>query len=120
VTDQEKKTLLDEHSFERLLEAAYVLQEHHRRMRELEEKMEAGSERLRAQEPANAAPPPEAKGEPAESSRSYSDYTLTLAEIVEAQRQIQMRHLELDKALAVVVEKVARITGASGAAIGPA
>jgi len=117
VTDQEKKTLLDEHSFERLLEAAYVLQEHHRRMRELEEKMEAGSERLRAQEPANAAPPPEAKGEPAESSRSYSDYTLTLAEIVEAQRQIQMRHLELDKAMAVVADSVTRITGASGAAI---
>jgi putative methionine-R-sulfoxide reductase with GAF domain len=117
VTDQKKKPVLDEQTFERLLEAAYVLQEHNGRMRELEEKMDSQSERLREQESANQAPLPRRETESEESSRSNSDYTLTLAEIVEAQRQIQMRHLELDKAMAVVAERVARITGASGAAI---
>ncbi len=120
VTDQEKKPVLDEQAFEKLLEAAYVLQEHNSRMQELEEKMESRSERLREQETANQTPPPSlppADKKPEESSRTNGDYTLTLAEIVEAQRQIQMRRLELDKATAVVAERVTRITGASGAAI---
>ncbi len=124
VTDQEKKPVLDEQAFEMLLAAAYVLQEHNSRMQELEEKMESQSARLREQEavqapppspPANQAKPDERK--PDETSRTNGDYTLTLAEIVEAQRQIQMRRLELDKAMAVVAERVMRITGASGAAI---
>jgi putative methionine-R-sulfoxide reductase with GAF domain len=120
VTDQEKKPVLDEQAFEKLLEAAYVLQEHNGRMQELEEKMESQSARLREQEAANQAPaPPRPANEtkPEESSRTNGDYTLTLAEIVEAQRQIQMRRLELDKAMAVVAERVTRITGASGAGI---
>src|SRR5258708_10421805 len=87
-------------------------------MRELEARMESHSERLREQETANQPPPPKAKPESAESSRSNGDYTLTLAEIVEAQRQIQARHLEMDKAMALIVEKVARIASATGAAIG--
>jgi putative methionine-R-sulfoxide reductase with GAF domain len=118
VTDQEKKPVLDEQTFERLLEAAYVLQEHNQKMRELEEKMESQSERLREQESANQAALQGSEAKPEATSRSHSDYTLTLAEIVEAQRQIQARHLELDKAMAVVVERVAKITNASGAAIG--
>jgi putative methionine-R-sulfoxide reductase with GAF domain len=118
VTDQGKKPVLDERTFERLLEAAYVLQEHNRRMRELEEKMGSRSDQLLEQESASQAPAPRASAsEPEEKSRSSHDYTLTLAEIVEAQRQIQMRHLELDKAMALVAERVTRITGASGAGI---
>ncbi|MGA9541966.1 MAG: GAF domain-containing protein [Candidatus Sulfotelmatobacter sp.] len=120
VTDQEKKPVLDEQAFEKLLEAAYVLQEHNSRMQEVEEKMESQSARLREQEAANQAPPPAPPAnqtKPEETSRTNGDYTLTLAEIVEAQRQIQMRRLELDKAMAVVAERVTRITGASGAAI---
>jgi putative methionine-R-sulfoxide reductase with GAF domain len=118
VTDQKNKPVLDEQTFEKLLEAAYVIQRHNRKMRELEESLESQSEQLRERESANQAPLQTSKPESEESSRSNSDYTLTLAEIVEAQHQIQMRHLELDKAMAVVAERVARITGASGAAIG--
>lgn len=118
MTDQEKNPVLDEQTFERLLEAAYVLQEHNHKMRELEERMESQSARLREQESAIQAPLEEGKAKSEETARSNSDYTLTLAEIVEAQRQIQMHRLELDKAMAVVVERVARITGASGAGIG--
>jgi len=118
VTDQNKKPILDEQTFEKLLESAYVIQEHNRKMRELEESLESHSEQLRAQESASQAPIQRSKPESDESSRADSDYTLTLAEIVEAQRQIQMHHLELDKAMAVIAERVARITSASGAGIG--
>jgi putative methionine-R-sulfoxide reductase with GAF domain len=118
VTDQNNKPMLDERTFEKLLEAAYVLQEHNRKMREVEASLESHSEQLRAQESASQAPRQRNKPESEDSSDTSGDYTLTLAEIVEAQRQIQMRHLELDKAMAVVAESVARITSASGAAIG--
>jgi putative methionine-R-sulfoxide reductase with GAF domain len=121
VTEQSKKPVLDEQTFEKLLEATYVLQEHNRKRRELEENLEWQSEQLREQELANQALVQQSKPESRESeesARAKSDYTLTLAQIVEAQRQIQMRHLDLDKALAVVAERVTRITSASGAAIG--
>jgi GAF domain-containing protein len=119
VTNQKNKPVLDEQTFEKLLEAAYVIQEHSRKVRDVEEKMESRMERLREQAQESATPGSQVS-QPAskERSRSDDDYTLTLGEIVEAQRQIQARHLDLDKALAVVAEKVARITGASGAAIG--
>jgi len=117
VTDQ-KKPVLDGQTFEKLLEAAYVMQEHNRKMREVEESLESQSEQLREQEVAHQALLQRTKSVPDESVRSNVDYTLTLAEIVEAQHQIQIRHLELDQAMAVVAERVARIATASGAAIG--
>jgi putative methionine-R-sulfoxide reductase with GAF domain len=118
VSDQENKPVLDEQTFGKLLEAAFVLQEHNRKMQALEASLESQSEQLREQELANEALLQEGNSEAEESVREDADYTLTLAEIVEAQHQIQIRHLELDKALAVVAERVARITNASGAGIG--
>ena len=122
MTEPANRPVLDQQTFDKLLEAAYVIQEHNRRMRELEENLESQSEKLRQQDSANQLPRPTEKHrdndqESPEAGRS-SDYTLTLAEIVEAQNQIQMRHLDLDKAMAVVAERIARITGASGAGIG--
>jgi GAF domain-containing protein len=118
VTDQDKKPVLDEQTFEKLLEAAYVLQEHNRKMRELDQSLESQRDQLVQQELANGALQPRSTSESKERSPEDSDYTLTLSEIVEAQRQIQMHHLGLDKAMAVVAERVARITKSSGAAIG--
>ena len=117
MSDQTNKPVLDQQTFEKLLQAAYVLQEHNRKMRELEETLESQSEQLREQELASQ---PLQKSNPAadQRSRSDGDYTLTLAQIVEVQHQIQMRHLDLNNAMAVVCERVARITGASGSAIG--
>jgi putative methionine-R-sulfoxide reductase with GAF domain len=117
VAYQENKPVLDEQTFEKLLEAAYVIQEHNRRSRELEQNLEPQSERLREQESASQAALPRSNPDP-EETRSSGDYTFTLAEIVEAQHQIQMRHLELGQAMAVVAERVTRIAKASGAAIG--
>jgi putative methionine-R-sulfoxide reductase with GAF domain len=118
VTEQKNKPVLDEQSFEKLLESAFVLQEHNRKLRELEQSLEAQSEQLREQELANQAAQERSKAESEEKTRAEADYTLTLAQIVEAQHQIQVRHLELDNALAVVAERVARITRAHGAGIG--
>ena len=117
MTDHKDKPVLDQQNFGKLLEAAHVLQEHNRKMRELEARMESLNQRLREQEATGQTPVKEHAREEDETSRP-DDYTLTLAEIVEAQRQIQVRHLELDQALAVIAEKVARITNASGAGIG--
>jgi putative methionine-R-sulfoxide reductase with GAF domain len=124
LTDNKDKPVLNEQTFDKLLEAAYVIQDHQRQVREVEERMESHSDRLReqAQEAAQAASEPESeaesKKEAEKSARSDADYTLTLAEIVEVQRQIQARHLELDKAMGLVAESVARITAANGAGVG--
>jgi GAF domain-containing protein len=117
VTDPKNKPGLDEQAFAKLLEAAYVLQEHNREMRRMEESLELHSEQLRQQEAETLAAMQKSSQHAEESPRPESDYTLTLAEIVEAQHQIQIRHLESDKAMAVVAERVARITNASGAGI---
>jgi hypothetical protein len=113
----EPNPVLDEAVFEKLLEAAYVLQEHNRKMRELEQSLESQSEQLREREFVRQAQLPTTKTKE-ESLRADVDYTLTLAQIVEAQHQIQIRHLELDEAMAVVAERVARIANANGAAVG--
>jgi putative methionine-R-sulfoxide reductase with GAF domain len=118
VTDQEKKSGLDEQTFQRLLEAASVLQEHNRGIRKTAVSPEPHPEQFRAQAPATqdalrkSTPPAE------EDTRTTPDYSLTLAEIVEVQHQIQIRHLESDRSMALVAESIARITKASGAAIG--
>ncbi len=51
-------------------------------------------------------------------SISKDAYTLTLAQIVETQQQILIRHLELENAMALVAQRAAEITKASGSAIG--
>jgi putative methionine-R-sulfoxide reductase with GAF domain len=117
VTDEKKKPALDEQTFGKLLEAAYVLQEHNRERRKLEESLELQSEMLRQQEAETQFALERNLPRPAE-TRPDTDYTRTLAEIVEAQHQIQIRHLESEKAMALVAERTARISGATGAGIG--
>jgi GAF domain-containing protein len=117
VSEEKDKPVVDEQTLARLLEAAYVLQEHNRKLRETEPGLELKkdqtevAERLtishsapRTQEPEPAAP--------------NADYTSTLAKIVETQHQIQVRQLELDSAMSLVAEQLIQIARASGAAIG--
>jgi putative methionine-R-sulfoxide reductase with GAF domain len=118
VTDEKNKPRLDEQTFAKLLEAAYVLQEHNRKMRRVEESLELHSEQLRQQEAETQAALQTSTHLPEENSPPNSDYALILAEIVEAQHQIQRGNLESDEAMAMVAGKIARITNASGAAIG--
>jgi putative methionine-R-sulfoxide reductase with GAF domain len=123
VNEDKPKPGLDEQTFGKLLEAAYVLQEHNRQLREMEASLELQSEQLRQKEEAetHAALLPIAQRTQPEAQvpeKRNTDYTLTLAEIVEAQHQIQIRHLESEQAMAVVAERTVRITGGSGAGIG--
>ena len=118
MTDEKNKPRLDEQTFAKLLEAAYVLQEHNRKMRRVEESLELHSEQLRQQEVETQAALQTSTHLPEENSPPTSDYALILAEIVEAQHQIQLGNLESDEAMAMVAGKIARITNASGAAIG--
>ena len=119
LTETPVHPVLNEQTFQKILEAAFVLQEHNRKMRELEQSLELQSEQLREQERAQeAAALAKKKPRAEEKPRENVDYTLTLAQIVEAQHQIQMRHLELEASMAVVAERVAQIAKASGAGIG--
>jgi putative methionine-R-sulfoxide reductase with GAF domain len=118
VSDQQTNPVLDAETFQHVLEAAFVLQEHNRKMKKVEASLESQSEQLREQELAQQAHLPKAQPELEPPARPNTDYTVTLAEIVEAQHQIQMRRLELDAAMNLVAERIARITKASGAGIG--
>ncbi len=183
---EKDKPVLDEQTFGRLLEAAYVLQEHNRALQKLERNLEAHSQHLDLKEStakehaAKEAAPPEhplaiLPAEPetprpqnnssaptisdaavavpknvaasvAASNAEHvpfdpfpeplmaaelahtpgtvsqaahpADYTITLAQIVETQHQIQARHLELENAMSLVAERVTEIAKAGGAAIG--
>jgi hypothetical protein len=115
VSEEKDKPVLDEQMLAKLLEAAYVLQEHNRELKEKELVLELKRNQFEAADrttPAQGAPPTH-EAEPAASG----DYTFTLARIVETQHQIQVRNLELESAMALVTERLIAIARASGAAI---
>jgi GAF domain-containing protein len=112
--EKKEKPAFDEETLAKVLEAAYVLQEHNRELQEME---------LRAQPRVHQAEPPRtAPAVHASSARTDTahkdDYTAVLAQIVETQHQIQLRHLDLEHAMSLIVERVVEITRAGGAAIG--
>jgi putative methionine-R-sulfoxide reductase with GAF domain len=115
VTDEKKKSGLDEQTFGKLLEAAYLLQEHNRQMPQMEKSFDAHKEQ--SVEPERKTEGARKSADPVENPRILPDYALTLAEIVETQRQIQMRHLDADQAMALVCESAVRLAAGSGAAV---
>lgn len=86
--------VLDEATFQKLLAAAYVLQEHH--------------DHSQAELPNSPQ---------AENPDSDSD-TSILAQIVEIQHEIQSNHLDLEATTNLITDRLLKITGAQGAAIG--
>jgi transcriptional regulator with GAF, ATPase, and Fis domain len=86
--------VLDEVTFQKLLAAAYVLQEHH--------------------DSTQPTPLTETKSD----TRDTDSDTSILAQIVETQHEIQANHLDLDGTTSLVMERIMKITGAQGAAIG--
>jgi len=110
VADQKEKPILDEQTLQRLLEAAFVLQEHS----DGREDQESETDQLRVQELVAHSRREKQTGD---DLSSPDDYTLTLAQIVETQREIQTRHLKFENAMALVAESIVKITNASGAAI---
>jgi GAF domain-containing protein len=101
--------LLDEESFQKLLAAAYVLQEHQDQQRAGEPPTQGGT-------PQTGAAPGHQESSPPISATS--DYSQTLAQIVATQEQIQRSNLPLPEAMSMIAEQTQFITGASGAAIG--
>src|ERR1017187_7080909 len=116
VSEEKNKPVLDEQTLAKLLEAAYVLQEHNRELQEMELGLELKRDQIEAAERSSPAPdaPKNHETEPV----AHADYTFTLAKIVETQHQIQVRHLELESAMSLVAERLVQIARASGAAIG--
>jgi putative methionine-R-sulfoxide reductase with GAF domain len=110
VDDQKEKPILDEQTLQRVLEAAFVLQEHSDGF----EDQESETDPLRVQEFVAHSRREKQTGD---DLSSEDDYTVTLAQIVETQRQIQTRHLKFENAMALVAESILKITNASGAAI---
>jgi GAF domain-containing protein len=101
--------LLDEESFQKLLAAAYVLQEHQDQQRPGEPLTQGGTPH------AGDAPGHQESSTPISAT---SDYSQTLAQIVATQEQIQRSHLPLPDAMSMIAEQTQFMTGASGAAIG--
>jgi len=102
IVSQEKgKPVFDEQALAKLLESAYVLQEHNRKMQKPVPPHETPAPLPRRQErPIHAAPAaPEVSPQERASGR---DYTFILAQIVDAQRQIQVDHLGLEDAMSKV------------------
>lgn len=120
VSEDEKKAILDEQTLAKLLEAAYVLQEHNREMRALEHSLELTRERMDAEVRGavhtDASKPTLPTTAP--TPKPIADYSLTLARIVETQHDIQVRRLGVESAMALVAERASEITRASGAAVG--
>jgi GAF domain-containing protein len=124
VSEEIEKPDFDEETLGRLLEAAYVLQEHSRRVREeIAQRGEALATTTQSAQSDSVAIP---AVQPAERTLEISsvgatakdDYTLTLAQIVEVQHQIQLRRLALDDVMTLVAEHVAEIVRAGGASVG--
>jgi len=111
------KPAFDEQTLAKLLEAAYVVQEHNHALQTLAQRTEYKDR------PAQQAQPIPAPviGQP-ETSQPVpavkDDYALSLAKIVETQHEIEVRHLELEGAITLVAERVTEIAEAGGAAIG--
>lgn len=116
VSEEKNKPVLDEQTLAKLLEAAYVLQEHNRELRKLELGFELKRDQIEADERSSASPAAASRDQGFETT-PQADYTFTLGQIVETQHRIQVRHLELDNAMSLVVERVVEIGRARGAAI---
>jgi GAF domain-containing protein len=112
VSEEKDKRIFDEQTLAKVLEAAFVLQEHNRDQKKGPDSPPAKGQRVaseisRGEQPTQTTMPAAKTGS-----------TFTLAQIVEVQHQIQVRHLELESAMSLVVERLAQIGRASGASIG--
>lgn len=117
VPEETHKLVADEQTLAKLLEAAYVLQEHNREMKRLELRTGPNSQPVRGHRDSTRIQNSSAKLNSQEKGGS-SDVSSTLEKIAETQRQIQIRRMELENALKLVAERLSEMTNAAGAAIG--
>jgi len=122
VSEDKNKLVFDENTLAKLLEAAYVLQEHRHVLRNLDPPSPRKIDRIfpPADVPAERIPVPEevaielnASPEP-----KNGDYSSALGQIVETQHRIELNQLNGEAALSLVAAQLIEICGAAGAAIG--
>lgn len=145
MAEKKDKTVFDEQTLAKLLEAAFVLQEHSSELQDL--KLELGAQRNQTQnrdrsqaeqELDENSPAPELStaelsvvspvdaslqtdttiGESTPTSLNHTDYASALAQVAEIHRQIQVHHLKPDEALSLIAGQLIDICGAAGAAFG--
>jgi len=115
VSENKDKPVFDEQTLAKVLEAAYLLQEHNRELPEVEQRADSQAH------PTDRGPAVPSIPTPIPTPKEAApkdDYTAVLAQIVETQHQVQVRHLDLDHATALIAERVLEMTRAAGAGIG--
>jgi GAF domain-containing protein len=146
VSEEKNKNGFDEQTLARVLEAAYVLQEHQDELEELKSSLDLKRQSSKAESaPASltlspsasptaalpdslatspiaaqtitpVAPPPSPVSSPVPRAAA-TDYSSVLGQVMEARSQVEIRKLGVDDAMALVAEQVIDICGAAGAAI---
>ena len=116
VSEEKEKPASDEQALAKLLEAAFVLQEHNRELKELDLRLQLKRDLVEAQERISSAPA-EVPRAPSPVPTTPQDYTLTLGKIVDTQHHIHLRKLGLNDAISLVAERVVEMGGASGGAV---
>lgn len=117
MSEEKYKPVADEQTLAKLLEAAFVLQEHNREMQRRGLHSGLRRKRMDVEGQAFPFPNPAPATKPAKPAASPDDAS-TLAKIVESQHQIQLRRLDFESALKLVADRVCEMTQARGAAIG--
>jgi putative methionine-R-sulfoxide reductase with GAF domain/predicted RNA-binding Zn-ribbon protein involved in translation (DUF1610 family) len=113
VSEKESKPIFDEQTLAQVLEAAYVMQEHNRELQKTGRspklaKNLIGAERWSGTTSAQPQPQP----------RPTADSGFSLAQIVDIQHLVQVRHLGLQNVMELVVERLTQIARVGGASIG--
>jgi len=122
VSEDRNKLVFDENTLAKLLEAAYVLQEHRHLLQNLDPLSPQKIDRIfpPADLPPLRIPVPEQV--PTEFNASpepeNGDYSSALGQIVETQHRIELHQLNGETALSLVAAQLVEICGAAGAAIG--
>lgn len=118
MSEENKKPPYDEQTLARLLEAAYVLQEHSDELRALEAQLGITRGQEPGSEPDPKAPTPQNRLDHETLVECGSDSKATVAHVAQLQQQIEERQLNLSDVLTLVLQELVEMCDAAGAAIG--
>ena len=119
VPEEKDKPVFDEQALAKLLEAAFVMQEHNCARQKAEQNLELQKEKFREKKPSSSVLQHDFVKVPQGTEPApKDDYNRVLTQVIETQRQIQDRQLDLESAMSLVAERVIEIAKAGGASIG--
>ena len=118
MSEKESKPIRDEQTLAKVLEAAYVLQEHNRELQKTGRGPKLAKNLLGAEKwPGTSSVKPQPQPQPRLTAPT-AESGFSLAQIVEIQHEVQVRHLGLQNVMSLVVERLTQIARTGGAAIG--